>query len=263
MVKKAITIGLIFFSFLVATMNFAVAVNVTTLTDDQGDVGIVDIDTGQFTEVSGREYLDITKLVCSRDYRKVTIELTVDGDIMNKGDILIWRLIFDTDFFEEYTDGMTEEEANSLLLELASKDWVQYTFDLITYNSDIDDIKSYSIIYVNEEILILDDEANLISGGVTSSSGSTLTISFNLPSAKENMSEVAVLADDFSNMGEINYMDYEGIFGEIDDPLGGSSNNNGGNGDQDESGSGLLIFISLIVILAVVGIAVVIFLMRR
>lgn len=262
MVKKAITIGMILCSFLISSMNFAVAVNVTTLTDDVGDVGIVDIDTGGFTEVSDREYLDITKLVCSRDYRKVTIELTVDGDIMDKGDILIWRLIFDTDFFEEYTAGMTEEEANSVLLELAAKDWVQYTFDLVTYNSDIDDLKSYSMIYVNKEILILDDEANLIDDGISSVNGGTLTISFNLPSANENMSEIAVLADDFSQMGELDYMDFEGIYGEVDDPLGGSSNN-GDNGGEEGSGSGLLIFVSLIVILLIVGIAVVIFLIRR
>jgi hypothetical protein len=118
------------------------------------------------------------------------------------------------------------------------------------------------MIYVNKEILILDDEANLIDDGVTSVNGGTLTISFNLPSSKENMSEIAVLADDFSQMGEINYMDFEGIFGEVDDPLGGSSNN-GGNGDEDGSGSGLLIFASLIIILVIVGVAVVIFLIRR
>jgi hypothetical protein len=257
------TVGIILFYFLIANMIFPVSATETTLTDDVGDVGIVDIDTGQFTEVNGREYLDITKLVCSRDYRKITIKLTVEGEIMDKGDILIWRLIFDTDFFEEYTSGMTEEEANTILLELASKDWVQYTFDLITYNSDMDDFNSYSIIYVNKEILILDDEANLIAGGENSVSGSTLTISFNLPSSKENMSEVAVLADDFSNMGEINYMDYEGIFGEVNDPLEGSSNNNGGNGDQDDSGPGLTIFLSLIVVLVIIGVVVVIFLIRR
>lgn len=263
MIKKVITFGMILCIFLIATMNFAVAVNDTTLTDDVGDVGIVDIETGQFTEVSGRAYLDITKLVCSRDYRKITIKLTVEGDIMDKGDILIWRLIFDTDYFEEYTAGMTEEEANTLLLELASKDWVQYTFDLITYNANIDDIKSYSIIYVNKEILILDDEANLLKEGTSSVSGGTLTISFNLPSSQENMSEIAVLADDFSNMGEINYMDYEGIFGEVNDPLGGTGSNVDGNGDEDGSGSGMTIFLSLIVILVIVGVAVVIFLIRR
>jgi hypothetical protein len=261
MVKKVIAVGILLCSFLVATMNFSVAINVTTLTDDVGDVGIDDFETGQFTEVSGKEYLDITKIVCSRDYRRVTIELTVDGEIMDKGDILIWQLVFDPDLLENYSD-MSEEELTELIYELALQDWVQYTFDLLVYNSDIDDTKSYSIIYVNKEILIIEDELTLIRDGTSSVSDGTLTISFNLPSSKENISYINVIADEFSNGGEIDYMDYNGLSGEVDDPLGGS-NNNGGNGDQDDSGSGLTIFISLIVILIIVGVAVVIFLIRR
>lgn len=261
MVKKVIAVGMLICSFLVATMNFAVAINVTTLTDDEGDVGIEDFETEQFTEVSGKEYLDITKLVCSRDYRKVTIKLTVDGEIMDKGDILIWQLAFDEDLLEDYSN-MSEEDLTALLYELALKDLVQYTFELNTYSSDIDYLKTYSIIYVNKEIIIIDDDTNLLKEGTSSVSGDTLTISFNLPSPKENLSYITVFADEFSNGGEINYMDYLGIEGEIDDPLGGSSNN-GGNGDEDGSGSGLLIFASLIVILVIVGVAVVIFLIRR
>jgi hypothetical protein len=237
-------------------MNVSVAVNVTTLTDDINDVVLYD------EEVSDKEYLDIKELVCSRDYRKVTLKLTVGAEIKDKGDILIWRLLFDTEFAEEYTSGLTDAEVEELLLELASQNWIQYSFEIYTsgITSEYDNI--YNVIYINNEILILDGEANLIEGS-KSVSGSILTVSFNLVTSKENMTEVAAVAEEYSDFGENVYEDSEGIYGEVNDPLGSAVNNNGDDDDQDDSGSGITVFIVLIVIMIIVGVAVVVYLIRR
>ena len=98
MIKRILIVCLILCGFLAASMNFAVAVYSETFPDDIGDV--VDFETGE--NITGKDNLDIKELVCNRDYRKVTLKLKVEGVIENKGDILVWRLLFDTDFFENY-----------------------------------------------------------------------------------------------------------------------------------------------------------------
>ena len=174
MIKRILIVCLILCGFLAASMNFAVAVYSETFPDDIGDV--VDFETGE--NVTGKDNLDIKELVCSRDYRKVTLTLTVEGVIENKGDILVWRLLFDTDFFDEYTAGMTQAEKDELLLSMLQQDMVLYIFDLSTS----DDI--YQIIYTNNGVIILDGETNIIEEDTKSAIGNTLTISFNLPSSK-------------------------------------------------------------------------------
>lgn len=257
MLRKVLIAGLISWSFLATMMNVAVAVNVTTLTDDIGDVVL-------FDEVANnKEYLDIKELVCYRDYRRVTLKLTVDGEIENKGDILIWRILFDEEFAEEYTAGLTETEIEELLIELASQNWVQYSFELYTSGVTPEYDNIYNIIYVNNEILILDGEANLITEEEKSVNGGILTVSFNLITSKENMTEVAAVSEEYSDYGETVYEDSEGIYGECNDPLGSNVNNNGGADNQDDSGSGLTVFIVIIVIMIIVGSAVVIYILRR
>lgn len=253
MIKRILIVCLILCGFLAASMNFAVAVYSETFPDDIGDV--VDFDTGE--NVTGKDNLDIKELVCNRDYRKVTLKLTVEGVIENKGDILVWRLLFDTDFFDEYTAGMTQAEKDELLLSMLQQDMVLYIFDLSTS----DDM--YQIIYTNNGVLILDSEANILKmeEDTESANGNTLTISFNLPSSKENLTDIIVSASEFSNLGETSYMDDLSVECKDEGPTGG--NNNGGDSNQDDSGSVLTIFIALIAIIVIIGVIVAVIIMRR
>ena len=196
MIKRILVIGLILCCFLATSMNIVMA-STTILTDEIDDVA--DIVTGE--NVTDKDNLDIKELVCTRDYRKVTLKLTVEGVIENKGDILIWRLFADPDYLDEYTAGMTDAEVEEFLLSMFQQDMVIYNFELSTS----DDM--YQIIYTNNEYLILDDEANLIKEDTKPVSGNILTISFNLPSSKENLSDIMVLTSEFINIGETGYTD--------------------------------------------------------
>jgi hypothetical protein len=220
MLKKALISGAVILSFLVATMNIVVAAP-TTLTDDTGDVVI------EGEPATGKDYIDIKQITASRDYRKVTLTLTVEGDIENQGNILFWRLA-DEEFFEEYTSGMTEEEITNIFMQLLSEDIVQYSFELYT-SANI-----YTIVYIKKEIVILDGELNSLEG-TSSVSGGTLTITFNLPTSQENMTEIAAAAEESQNSGETFYEDEEGVFGTVDDPLGGTVDTNGD--DDDDTGA--------------------------
>lgn len=253
MIKRILIVCLILCGFLAASMNFAVAVYSETFPDDIGDV--VDFETGE--NITGKDNLDIKELVCNRDYRKVTLKLKVEGVIENKGDILVWRLLFDTDFFDEYTAGMTQAEKDELLLSMLQQDMVLYIFDLSTS----DDM--YQIIYTNNGVLILDSETNIMEEDTKSASGNTLTISFNLPSSKENLSDIIVSASEFSNLGETSHMDDLSAECNDEGPTGG--NNNGGDSNQDDSdsGSGLTMFIALIAIIVIIGVIVAVIIIRR
>jgi len=253
MKKRILIVCLILCGFLAASMNFAVAVYSETFPDDIGDV--VDFDTGE--NVTGKDNLDIKELACNRDYRKVTLKLTVEGVIENKGDILVWRLLFDTDFFDEYTAGMTQAEKDELLLSMLQQDMVLYIFDLSTS----DDI--YQIIYTNNGVIILDGETNIIEEDTKSAIGNTLTISFNLPSSKENLTDIIVSASEFSNLGETSHMDDLSVECNDEGPTGG--NNNSGDSNQDDSDfeSGLTIFIALIAIIVIIGVIVAVIIIRR
>ena len=243
MLKKAIITGVILLSFLVASINIVVAKS-TTLTDDTGDV----VKEGE--TVTGKNNIDIKQLVASRDYRKVTLRLTVEGNIEDKGNIIFWRFT-DEDFIEEYYSGMTEEEITNILLDLLSEDIIQYSFEL--YTSD----NIYTIIYINKEIVILDGELNTLDGSTTVNGG-TLTITFNLPSSQENMTEVAAAAEESQNSGETFYEDSEGVFGVVDDPLGSS----GSSGDDDDDDNGSPGF-ELITILVAIVIGVILLRKKR
>ena len=251
MMKRTLIACLILCGFLAASINVVVA-STTTLSDNIGDVA--DFDTGE--NATGKDNIDIKQLVCTRDYRQVTLKLTVEGAIEDKGDILIWRLISDEDFLLEYTAGMTDAELEELFLSMLEQDMVIYSFDLSTF------IDSYQIIYTNSEILIFDSEFDAIEG-TESVSGGNLTISFNLPSSKENLTDILVTTSELMNLGEASYMDE--LYGEIIDPLQSEGNDNGGDSNQDDSdsGSGLTMFIALIAIIVIAGVAVLVYIIRR
>ena len=260
---RVLIFALILCSFFIASMNVVIAQYSETFLDPKDDVikqVYTDTDVNITENVTNKPNIDIREFVCSRNYRKVTLKITVTGEIENIGDMLIWRLISDLEFFEEYTAGMSEEEINDLLFGLIEgADVMQYYFILGTSADD------YTIIYINNEILVLDGEFKSLEASPPIVSGDKLTISFNLPSSKENLTEIFVFTNEggiIPDLGEINYYDEIPITECNDEaPVGGDDNN--GDENKDDAESGLTVFIALIVIIAIAGIAVVVYLIRR
>lgn len=263
MKTRVIIFALILCCFFIASMNVVVAQYSETFLDPKDDVikqVSTDIEVNITENITTKPNIDIIELVCSRDYRKVTLKITVTGEIENIGDMLIWRLISDLEFYEEYTAGMSEEEINDFLFDLIEgADVVQYYFILGTSADD------YTIIYINNEILVLDGEFKSLEASPPTVSGDKLTISFNLPSSKENLTEIFVFTNEggmIPDLGEINYYDEIPITECNDEaPVGGDDNN--GDENKDGSESGLTVFIALIVVFVIAGIAVVVYLIRR
>jgi hypothetical protein len=161
----------------------------------------------------------------------------------------------DDDFFLEYTEGMDEDEITELFTSILGQDMIIYSFDLAT------SLSSYQIYYTNNEVFIIDEELNVVEG-TESTSGGTLTITFNLPSSKENMTDILVTTNELINAGEAGYSDE--LYGVIDDPLQDDGNGGGdGNEDDSDSGSGLTIFIALIAIVVIIGVIVAVIIIRR
>jgi hypothetical protein len=234
MLKKSIITGIIFMSLLVTTMNIVVATNVGTFIDDTGDV--LDETTGE--NRTDKINIDIKELQVSKDYRQITIVLTVEGIIENKGNPLFWQLIGNDDLLEEYTAGMTEEEQIAFLASLF-QDFVIYNFDLLTSEN------LYSIIYGNKEVIIFDGSTTY--EGTNSVSDNSLTISFRLPSSNEYLDSISVFTYDLGTTNGDTFFDE--IYGELDDEIPTDGENNGD--DDDDNGSPGFELITLLVAIVI------------
>jgi hypothetical protein len=185
--------------------------------------------------------------------------LKVYGNIENTGDIDIWRLWYDTDYQTELLEGLSDEEATALIEQmLTSMDIVvSYSFIIETPSNE------YIVVYVSDEILIIDIEGKIIDG-THSSSGDTLSITFDLLSSSDNLENVSVLTeeDDLSSEEGSSYSDDIILSAYLSDtaPVGGD----GDNGDDDDgTDSGLTVFILMIVIIIIAVIAIVVYFVRR
>jgi len=253
MIKKLVILGFIFASLLIVSSGTVIAIeSEKTLIDDQGDV------MSEEGENISRDDIDIKQVYVSQDNRRVTIKTTVAGNIKNKGDIDLYRLLIDEEYYDEYTSGMTEAEIEALFEEMLKNDIASYTFELTTISDE-----AYMIFYVNNDVLILDINYETVKGS-QSVEGDELTITFNLPKSNDNLVDISVLAQESLNLGMSYYEDelYGELFGEENGDQNGNGDDNGSNSD-DNSGSGLLLFIAIIAIVVIVGVVVVIFVIRR
>jgi len=259
MIKKSFVLGLLICSFLLSSSLLVTAAdNEKTIYDDVGDV--VDYDGNNIT----RDDIDIKEVFCSQDGRDVTIKLTVVGNIKNQGDINLYRIIIDEDFYNEYTKDMTDTEILELLESMLENDIVSYSFELYS-ESD-----SYIIVYVNKELLVLDGNSKTISGS-HSTDGETLTISFKMSKSNDQLSDISAIVEESINGGDSSYGDelYGDLFvvddGDDDDDTGDEddSDTSKDKSDDDEEGSGLLLFIGLIAVIIVAGVAVLVYAIRK
>ena len=255
--KKIWIVGLIVCSLFVVSMNSVVADDEITLQDEAGDVYdyIADENTTE------KPNIDIRQLTYSKEDKTVTLTLTVEGSIEKLGYIDTFRILIDEDYFEELYSTMGEEEFEEYLVMLDS-DLVGYTFLISTSEN------YYSIFYVNDEVLVYDQDIEFIESEF-SVDGDNLTISFDLYNATEELTEIisetietTYSDDDYGEYSD----DISGIFGDggdadTDDDDSGETDDNNGSGGSDNSA--ILIFIAIIVVICIVGVAAVIFMIRR
>ena len=160
MIKKALILGLLMCSILLAsTLLVSAADQETTLNDTEDDV----LDWLQSTEeelvyTAEKPNIDIVQLDYSRTGKRVTLALTVKGKIEDRG-------------------SMEEEEEN---------------YDLVSYMIVLYTSETYEIVYVNEKC-----ELNESTEGISFDvDDSTITFRFNLNSADEPYTGIEVLTMD-------------------------------------------------------------------
>jgi hypothetical protein len=227
-----------------------------TITDDLNDV------LDDTLEIVDMPNIDIKELKYLREGKKVTLKLTVNGVIEKKGNVEFFRLTIDKEYIEyieELTANMDEIEIMEFLYNLYE--------NLTGYTFFIDSSKNtYAIYHVNDETYVYrgsGDDYNQVSN-THSIDGDTLTVTFNLYSARENLSEISVSSLKIETSGIIDIDDFTGTYS---DDLIAEANDDWayetGNGGSSDSGSGLTFFIVLIVIIIIVGVAILVAVIRR
>jgi len=312
MMKKIFIVGLIVCSFFIVSISPVIAITEThTITDIEGDVADEYGTNVSSSPTINIKNIDIREMTYSRQDKRITLTLTVYGNIQDTGNI---------DEVESFT----------------GTNYVVYILLLYTSN------ESYTIYYVNKECRIAyQDIIDNISD--FSVAGSTLTVPFDLLSNNEIYDEIGATTEYYKESGD-NYEDLsdtapdlitlevtadgpsEGKIGEsiafygeapggtpepeyawlwdFDDGTTSTDQNpihsyeetgtyevtlsvtdanynegsssltitisnaepsNGGDngGEQESSNSGLILFVVIIAIIAIAGIAVVVYIIRR
>ena len=257
MMKKILIPVLIACSLFVVSMSSVLAADETeTITDDEDYVIDWLSETEEDMFVSNKPNIDIVKVIYERQDDVITLTLTVKGEIEDRGDI----------------DAIGGEAIEDI-------DYVSYVFAL--YMSEAE----YGIYYVNGRCqlgyyLPSDDEPSLenISENDFSVDGSNLTISFALKNTSETYESMEVVteeaklssttyewfvdyAPDFEEGGDGNGDDDDDGDDDGDDDVDGDGNGN--TGTDDSSNSGILLFVAVIGVIAVIGVAVLVYIIRR
>lgn len=260
--KKIWIVGLMAFSLFAVSMNFVVADDEITLTDDEGDVyDFLSYDGETYVNHSENidiDNIDITSLTYSRNGKIITLKLQVVGNIENRGSI----------------DDLLSEGDEVI-------DVAAYLFTFLT------DSQYYVVYYVNNTCQLtyyedlLGDEGDTENITDFSVEYDLLTISFELNSTEEIYEEflatsMYVYSPDLSNIDDENISDFSEIDMEylLDEIYSGSDTENGDTEDTDDqdtgddnsggfSSSAVLIFIAVIAAICIIGVAVIIFVIRR
>lgn len=216
-------------SALILCCFFIASVNVVSATATPLDTPITDPTDDVFNIITGenvttKSYIDLRELVVSRDYRKVTLKLTLGGAVKNEGNVILLDPDYLLELEEKLTNGeITYEELEQIYMQTQ----VSYIIDLGT---SLGDYLSY---YVNNEVLVFNDEYNTIESYAPIVNNNILTISFNLPSSQENITYVYALTSE-GTLLEAEYSD-EMVETELYDPLRPDGDDNGG---EDNGGNG-------------------------
>lgn len=258
--RKIWLVIMIVSSLFIVSMNSVLADDELTLQDVAGDV----YDSDNEKNVTSKPSIDIRQAVVSIQSTTITITITMEDVIEDDGNILYFKYSYDPEFIEQLYN-MSEEELMELE-EILGSSLVGYAIFL----SSSDD--SYSIFYVNGEALVYDEDFNSLPNDF-SVQGNDLSISFELNNADEEIAVIDVITFDFPDAEHFGYSDE--AYGEFDAGDGDTENGDGtgDDGNQDAGddngssggigGSAILIFVAVIAVICIVGVAIVIFIIRR
>jgi len=221
MIKKIAILGLIVCSLLISS-TISVTAAEQDISDDLDDVLETNA-VGETDIVSNKPNVDIKKVSYERNGQTVTLKLTVKGEIENDGSIELYRLIFDEEYYEEKL-GEFDGDENALFEYLLGLDTNLTAFIFLLETND----NYYSIVYVNEEILISDDySVETIPPLSFSVNGATLSISFDLVDSGDRLANLSAAIQ--KSIDSTTYDD--DVYGECIDgssSSGGSSSNTPG-----------------------------------
>jgi len=252
MMKKILILALVACSLFVVSMNSVVADDEIILTDEAGDVYdyIADENTTE------KPNIDVRQLTYSKEGNTITFELVVEGIIEDKGNIGIFRIYVDEDYLEELTSSMDDTELEEFLNDT---EMISYSFSLEFLEN------SYTVMYVNGETLAFDLNYELFESDF-SVDEDKLTISFEYVGEDEFAAIYALTSEIAADLNE--YSDE--IYGEFDSENGDTGDGDTGGqdtGDDDESGgtdnTTFLFFIAIIAAICIIGVAVIVFIIRR
>jgi hypothetical protein len=183
---RIVIISMVFIALLLQGLSSVVATDATiVLTDDRGDVE----DENQ--AIVDKPNLDILELTIQKTGKTLSLELVVDGEIENRGTILLFQIISGQGDFSELND----TELYEILLN-TSFDFVGYMFQIVT------DMNEYSVFYVNEEIIVMDTISNESITATYSVQTNTLLISFELTDEDENLDDSMIMATTYELLGD-------------------------------------------------------------
>jgi len=256
MKKKILILGLIVCSLFVVSMNSVVADETETITDAEDDVidywSIYD----EIVYVSTVPNIDIINATYEKEDEKVTLTLTVKGEIENTGNL---------------------DESIDETLEVY--EYVSYSFSLYTTNDHY-----YIVSYMNKqcqlaysELLDATPEIENISAEDFSAVDDTLAVSFTLKDTDDSYSSLEVgteyvkltLTEEayYIDLAPDDILDEDGDDDGDDDQSSGDGGDSGETDNNNDSGgldnSAILIFIAIIAAICIIGVAVIIFVIRR
>jgi len=253
--KKIWIVWLIVFSLFAILINSVVADDEITFTDDEGDVidyySLGEEAYANYSEYIDIDNIDITSLTYSRNGKTITLKLKVVGTIENRGNM----------------DTSSESGETS--------DVALYILMLSTTDNIV-----YYIYYINNECQLvtenlLEDEGDIENITSFSVENDLLTVSFDLISTEETYEEISAsstyLYENISGSSEEMEFLTDDVYSEPDTE-NGDTGDNGNTDDQDgednnEAGgtdnTTFLFFIAIIAAICVMGVAVIVFIIRR
>ena len=248
--RKILILGMILCSLLAVTINSVSAIEETqTVTDNTNDVIDLYAESEDDIYVTNKPNIDVTKLEYNRKDGSATVEITVKGEIEDRGDIDV--------IFEDYED--------------ATINYVAYKF-IVSNESYLD--TGYHIYYDNKECKIeyyppydSDDEVQIINltEDQFDAQGDTLTVTFDLINPDETFDYIMADTEDVKLVlltGSA-YLDLAPDEEFIDDEPNGENgdDNSGQNGGLSDSA--FLLFVGLFAVIVVAGIIILIVIIRR
>lgn len=298
MMKKTLILGLIICSLLIVPMASVVGADQElSIEDDANDV--MDMD-GNFVT---RKNIDIAELSCIKEGKRVELQLKlVDGGIIQNSEFIAYEIILITSLNEYDVYYITGEciaydsEYNELpgleCLGVGTRT-LTVSFDLLSSDEECQDLQAYTYeaTLAGEEYSDMVPDVDLLTvdagasyegyvGETMEFSGSvdggtppyTWSWDFGDWNTSEEQNPTHVYSEDGTYEVTLIVSDADDVFGfgtanvtiyPVEDGSGENDSSSSDTDKDDSSDSGLLLFVAIIAIISIMGVAVIIYIIRR